>query len=418
MKTTLFDQWRDTPSSDQDPETIETAQRIFEDVRTRGAASLREYGEKFDRLGDAALIADHDELRDAWSNLPDEARGPLQRSAERVRAFAEAQREALQPLHIDLGGFRVGHHVLPVSAAGCYVPGGRYPLISSALMTVIPAAVAGVEEITVCSPSPGAIMLAVAHLAGAKRVLRLGGAQGIAALALGIDVPRCDVIVGPGNRFVVAAKRIAQAQCRIDMAAGATELCVVADEHANPEYVASDILAQAEHDPDARPVLVTLSEPFAKKALAAVERQLAILPTREIAEQSLANRGEIVLVETLEQATEIVNRLAPEHLQVMIDDEEACQQFVNSVRNAGGIFIGSESAEVFGDYASGPNHTLPTGGWATRRGGLAVYDFLKVVTFQRSGDQPVDVRQIEDAAWLAEQEGLIGHARAARQRLG
>jgi len=395
-----------------DGPTLEAASAIVDDVRQTGEAGLRHHAE---RLGDLApgdpLIRTRVEMQAALDALPRADREVLERTVERVRAFAEAQRAALHDLDIAVPGGRAGHAIAPVHRAGCYAPGGRFPLPSSVIMTVVTARVAGVREVWVASPRPAPVTLAAAALSGAGAVLAVGGAQAIAALAHGAGpVPPCDAIVGPGNRFVTAAKQLVSGPVVIDMLAGPSELVVLADDTADPDVVAADLIAQAEHDPDALPIVVTTAgDAFAHAVDACLDRRLAGLPTAATALPALGN-GFVVLAPDIDTAIDVCDRLAPEHLEVKTRDAAAVGA---RLRDYGALFVGADSAEVFGDYGAGPNHVLPTGGTARTRGGLSVLTFLRVRTWLRL-DDPVPL--LDDAAHLARLEGLEGHARAAEAR--
>ena len=368
-------------------------------------------------LGDlpdgASLVVSRPELEAALAGLPETDRDLLERTAGRIRTFAEAQRAALTDAELPVPGGAAGHTVSPVDRAGCYAPGGRFPLPSSVLMTAITARVAGVAEVWVASPRPTQVTLAAAAVAGADALLAVGGAQAIAALAYGAGpVPAVDVIVGPGNRFVTAAKQLVSGRVRIDMLAGPSELVVLCDATADPETVAADLLAQAEHDPDALPVVVSTDAAVLDRVDAAITRQLATLPTADTASLAIAG-GYSVLCPDLDAAIAVCDRLAPEHLELSCANAAA---IAPRLRHYGGLFIGEGSAEVLGDYGAGPNHVLPTGSTARFTGGLSVFDFLRVRTWLRV-DDPAAVRPLaQDAAQLARLEGLEAHARAAERR--
>jgi phosphoribosyl-ATP pyrophosphohydrolase/phosphoribosyl-AMP cyclohydrolase/histidinol dehydrogenase len=354
-------------------------------------------------------------MQSARERLPLDRIELLERTAARIRSFAEAQRHALRDVDVEVPGGRAGHTVVPVLRAGCYAPGGRFPLPSSVLMTAVTARVAGVSEVWLASPKPDDTTLAAAAIADADALLAVGGAQAIAALAYGAgQVPPCDVVVGPGNRWVTAAKKLVAGRVGIDMLAGPSELVALADGTADPAVVAADLLAQAEHDPDALPVLVTTSSSLADSVDEEIERQLADLPTRKTAEAALGN-GFAVLCGDLETALDVCDRLAPEHLQILTQDADAVAA---RLAHWGGLFVGGQSAEVFGDYGIGPNHTLPTGGVARFKGGLSVLDFLRVRTWLRLESDPDADVVARDAAALARLEGLEAHARAAEMRMG
>jgi len=395
-----------------DADTLTAASVIVEDVRARGEVALRAHAT---RLGDlpegAPLVLNRDALKRAFDAQPAEVQALLERTAARVRAFAVAQRAALSAVDIEVPGGRAGHDIRAVDRAACYAPGGRFPLPSSVLMTAVTARVAGVAHVIVASPRPAPVTLAAAHVANADALLCVGGAHAIAALAFGAGpVPACDVIVGPGNRWVTAAKQLVSGQVGIDMLAGPSELVVLADDSADPETVAADLLAQAEHDPDALPILVTTSDPLIDHVNEALRAQLAVLPTAETATAAVSE-GFAVLCATLDEAVDVCDALAPEHLEVMTRDAEALQP---RLRHYGGLFVGHGAAEVLGDYGAGPNHVLPTGGTARQTGGLSVFTFLRVRTWLRM-HAPAELAR--DAAALARLEGLEGHARSAERRL-
>ncbi len=397
-----------------DPDTLARAAQIVSEVRAEGEPALRRWAEA---VGDLApgerWIVEPPALAEALQAVGAEVRGVLERTAERVHRFAEAQRVALFPMEVAIDGGRAGHHVVPVERAGCYAPGGRYPLPSSVLMTAVTARSAGVGEVWLASPRPTLVTLAAAAVAGVDGVVAVGGAQAIAALTFGCGpVPAADVICGPGNRWVTAAKQLVSGRVTIDMLAGPSELLVLADGTADPEVVAADLLAQAEHDTDAVPWLVTPSEALADAVDAALARQLAALPdpSRSTATAALANGG-AVLVADLTEAVAVADTLAPEHLELL---GTAAEARADELRHFGGLFVGAASAEVLGDYGAGPNHTLPTGGTARSTGGLSVLTFLRVRTWLRmEGPDPELVR---DAISLARLEGLEAHARSATLR--
>ncbi|MDY0002093.1 MAG: histidinol dehydrogenase [Polyangia bacterium] len=399
-----------------DAETLGAAARIVEDVRQRGEQALREHAERLGDLGPGdPLVLGPEALARALSSLPAEERGVLERTASRIRAFAEAQRASLADVDMPVPGGRAGHRVVPVDSAGCYAPGGRYPLPSSVLMTAVTARVAGVGQVWVASPRPAPATLAAAAISGADALLCVGGAQAIAALAFGAGpVPACDAVVGPGNRWVTAAKQLVAGRVAIDLLAGPSELVVLADGSADPDTVAADLLAQAEHDPDARPILVALDAGLEARVRTALEVQLAALPTRSTAEPALAG-GFSVLAPDLGAAVELCNRLAPEHLELWLPEPEL-QTAIRGLRHYGGLFIGGLAAEVLGDYGAGPNHTLPTGGTARSTAGLSVFTFLRALTWLRVEDHAGAQPLVEDAVALARMEGLVGHARAALRR--
>ncbi len=396
-------------------EALAEAAPIVDAVRTGGEAALREYAERFgDVRPGTALFHDRVALDQALARLPAGDRARLERVAERIRRFAEAQRSALCPVTLLVPGGVAEHRIAPVERAGCYAPGGRYPLPSSVLMTVLPARVAGVREVWVASPKPQLMTLAAAAVAGADGLVAAGGAHAIAALAYGAGpIAPCDVIVGPGNRYVTAAKQLVARAVAIDLLAGPSELTVFADDTADPGRVAADLLAQAEHDPDAMPVLVALDPTLPDRVEVELVRQLRDLPTAETARTALANGG-VIMVTSLDDGVAACDAIAPEHLQLDLREAAAVAP---RLAHYGALFVGAGAAEVLGDYGAGPNHVLPTGGTARSTGGLSVYTFLRVRTWLRIDDRAAALPLIEDAIWLGRAEGLEAHARAAERRL-
>jgi histidinol dehydrogenase len=382
-----------------------TVARIVADVRKNGEKALRRYAEKFDSLkAKQPLRVSEAELEQAWNTVPEEFRQALKIAAGNIRRYCEWQkpqqwRNAVAP------GINVGQVVRPLQSAGCYVPGGRYPLPSTMLMTVIPAQVAGVRDIRVVSPRPAPETLATAHFLSVREFYRIGGAQAIGALAYGTaSVPKVDKIVGPGNLFVTAAKKLVAFDCGIDFLAGPTEVVIVA-ERGDPRFIASDLVAQAEHDPDTLAIFITSSPSLAEKAAAEVKLAAA---NNEIAKVSLKENGAILVADSHDQALEFANRIAAEHITVSEED-------LVHISNAGSIFIGDYSPQAAGDYASGPNHVLPTGGVARFRGGLGVQDFVKTISVQQLSRDGLD-RIASAVITLAEAEGLKAHAESIRVR--
>src|SRR5437667_3925631 len=397
------------------PEALAVAAPIVDAVRARGEAALREYAERFgDVPGGGPLFLDRRALDRVRAGLPADDRARLERVAERIRRFAEAQRHALSVVTLTVPGGAAGHWIAPLQRAGCYAPGGRYPLPSSVLMTAVTARAAGVKEIWVASPKPGPMTLAAAAIAGADGVLAAGGAHAIAALAFGAGpLPACDVVVGPGNRYVAAAKQLVGAQVATDTIAGPSELLVFADSSASPAVIAADLLAQAEHDPDAVPLLVTTDPTHLDRVDAELTRQLGDLPSAGVARAALLNGG-VVLVGGVAEGVAGCDALAPEHVELIL---QTADDVAPRLTHFGALFIGASSAEVLGDYGAGPNHVLPTAGSARSRGGLSVYTFLRVRTWLRIDDASAARPLGEDAAWFGRLEGLEAHARSAERRL-
>jgi histidinol dehydrogenase len=401
-------------------EDVETAVRaIIDDVRRRGDAALIEYTHKFDHLAlapEGLAIADG-AFAEADRQVTAEARAALALAARRIEAFHRRQLPA-DDLYTDAEGVGLGLRWTAVEAVGLYVPGGTAAYPSSVLMNAIPARVAGVERIVMVVPTPDGtinpLILVAARLAGVDEVYRVGGAQAVAALAYGTETVRpVDKIVGPGNAYVAAAKRLVFGTVGIDMIAGPSEVVVVADADNDPDWIASDLLAQAEHDAAAQAILVTDSPRLAAAVVAAVERQLKVLPRAGIAAASWRDHGAIVTVGSLAAAAELANRLAPEHLELAVAEPEA---LLARIRNAGAVFLGRHTPEVIGDYVGGPNHVLPTARSARFSSGLSVFDFLKRTTLLKLGTE--QLRALGPAAIaLAEVEGLAAHARSVAIRL-
>src|SRR6266496_1000353 len=392
-------------------EQVEPAvQKIVEDVRQSGDRALRKYARKFDALGRSDFLRGPDsELRKAWKNASAPLKAALQVAERNIRQFCEWQKpkEWLRSRR----GISLGQSVWPLESVGCYVPGGRFPLVSTLLMTVIPAQVAGVKNIRVVSPRPSDEVLAAAGMLEVKEFYRVGGAQAIAALAYGTKaIPRVDKIVGPGNLYVTAAKKMVSFDCAIDMLAGPTEVVIVSSK-GEPAFIAADLVAQAEHDPETLAMFITRSEKLANAVAKEVEsggRGRPSLRENLIAKRSLDSRGAVLIANSKREAFDWANRIAPEHITVEKED-------LNFVQNAGSIFVGDYSAQAAGDYASGPNHVLPTGGAARFRGGLSVMDFVKLITIQE-----VSAKGLQSIApaivQLAETEGLRAHADSIRVR--
>jgi histidinol dehydrogenase len=379
--------------------------RIASDVRRNGDRALRRYATRWDGLGkNEPLRVPESDLQQAWAQTPAELQDAITQAAANIRRYCEWQKpmEWRREIH---PGICVGQLIRPLESVGCYVPNGRYPLPSTLLMTVIPALVAGVRQIRVASPRPAQITLAAAFFLGVREFYRVGGAQAIAALAYGTkSIPRVDKIVGPGNRYVTAAKKLVAFDCAIEFLAGPTE-AVVISENGNPVWIASDLIAQAEHDPDAFCIFITTTRELAETVQTAVQQRTRKNP---IARQSLSRRGAILLVASLERAVESANRIAPEHLTLPAE-------LAPAVQNAGSVFLNEFSPQAAGDYISGPNHVLPTGGMARVRGGLSVLDFVRIIACQEVSAEGIR-RIAPPAIALAEAEGLCAHAESLRVR--
>ncbi len=397
---------------------------IIADVRMNGDSALMEYNRRFDGCKRTALRISEQEIRDAYDKVSAQEIEDIKKAAANIENFAKAQRATVGALE-DFSpspGIMLGHRVIPVGSCCCYVPGGGYPLYSTALMLGIPAKVAGVERVTACSPVIKGTdcihpkTLVAMDVAGVDEIYAVGGAQAIAAFSYGTDqIQPVDMIVGPGNSFVTEAKRQCYGKVGIDFVAGPSEVLIIADGNADPEVLAADILAQSEHDKEAKGILVTTDEKLGAAVIDAVEVQLSTLETAPIARSSWNDFGEILIADSLDKAVEYANAYAPEHLEINVADADA-DRVVSGLKNYGSLFIGGNTAEVFGDYASGPNHTLPTLGAARYTGGVWVGTFLKICTYQSmSRDAMMGIAPL--VSNLARGEGLIGHARAAEIRM-
>lgn len=383
-----------------------TAAKIVTDVKKNGDTAVLRYSRKFDGLTEKTFRVTQSEIDSSWNQVGSEFRAALETAAENIRRFADWQKP-LEWMRDVQSGVRLGQVIRPLDSVGCYVPGGRHPLPSTLLMTVIPAQIAGVPRIVVVSPRPTPETLAAAALLGVKEFYAIGGAQAIAALAYGTKaIPRVSKIVGPGNAFVTAAKKLVAFDCSIDMLAGPTEVVIVSDT-GNAAFIAADLVAQAEHDPDALAIFITANEKLAKQVVAETERQSG---ANHIARQSLRKNGYAIVTSSPAESMQLANEIAPEHITV------PSQRDVSEIQSAGSVFVGDYSPQAAGDYASGPNHVLPTGGSARFRAGLSVNDFVKLITvqeFSAKGLQTI-ARQVRT---LAQAEGLVAHAHSIAVRV-
>lgn len=394
----------------------ESVKKVLNDVSERGDAALREYELRFDgvQIDDFAVTAE--EIDAAVAAVGAEYIRILKRAAANIERFHRAQIRSDFSMNYD--GITVGERFIPVQSAGLYVPGGtaRYP--SSVLMNCVPAKLAGVQNIIICTPpsKDGRIpdgILAAAKVAGADKVYKVGGAQAIAAMAYGTEsIPKVDKIVGPGNVYVATAKKLVQGICGIDMIAGPSEILVIADETANADWLAADLLSQAEHDKLASAIMITDSEALATAVSAAVEKRLEKLPRREIATESIKNNGKIIITESIMQAAELSDRIAPEHLELAVARPE---KLLEQIKNAGSVFLGHYTPEATGDYMAGTNHTLPTGGTARFSSPLGVDDFIKKTQFIKMSKEALE-NYYRDIAAFAESEGLNAHAESVKAR--
>ncbi len=395
-----------------DRQAYRVASRIVSDVQRRGDRAVEEWSKKLDGtdVSGAGLWISKKEMAAAKGRVDKQFLRAVEHSAKNVRKVAEEQLPRNWNLNVE-SGVSIRQLVRPLERIGCYIPGGRFALLSTLIMTAVPAQVAGVGRILAVCPRPNDALLAAAELLGVTEFARIGGAQAIAAMAYGTKkIASVEKICGPGNRFVTAAKQIVSADCAIDMPAGPTEAVVLANS-GNPRWIAADLLAQAEHAPDAGSYLVTWSSAFAQKVQREVMEQLKELPKTNPAQSSIRGTGAILVAGSIEQACEFVNRFAPEHLSLPSDGEK----LLGRIRSSGTIFLGPLSAQSFGDYASGSNHVLPTGGWARRRGGLSAADFVKCISVQKIA--AAGLRSLSnDVEHLANAEGLLAHARGVEVR--
>ena len=400
------------PRQTHDREAYRVAARIIADLQRRGDRALAEWSQKLDgtNVAEAGLWISKEEMAAARTRVDRKFLRAVELAAKNVRRVAQQQLPREWKMTVQTG-VTIRQIIRPLDSIGCYIPGGRFALLSTLVMTVVPAQVAGVPRIVAVCPRPNDALLAAADLLGVAQFARIGGAQAIAALAYGTArIAAVEKICGPGNRFVTAAKQIVSPDCAIDMAAGPTEAVLLADS-GNAAWVAADLLAQAEHAPDAGSYLVTTSPAFAAKVRQEVSKQLRALPKTNPAQQSIRKTGAIVLARSSKLACEFVNRFAPEHLSLPRNRPE----LLSKIRSSGTIFLGPYGAQPFGDYASGSNHVLPTGGWARRRGGLSTADFVKCITVQEINS--AGACSLSNAVeTLARAEGLLAHARASEVR--
>lgn len=398
----------------------EAVEKILADIEARGDAAVRELSIKFDKLDRANFRLSQQEIDDCYAQLSDRDIADIRFAQEQVRNFAQHQRDSLKDIEVEtLPGVILGHKNIPVSAAGCYVPGGKYPLLASAHMSIITAKVAGVPRIVTCAPpfngKPAPAIVVAQHMAGADEIYCLGGIQAVAAMAVGTEsIAPVDMLVGPGNAFVAEAKRQLFGRVGIDLFAGPTETLVIADESVDGEICATDLLGQAEHGPDSPAILLTTSETLARETLAEIDRLLAVLPTAEIARQSWAKFGEIIVAEDREEMLKIANELAFEHVQVMTRDPD---WFLENMQNFGALFLGPRTNVAYGDKVIGTNHTLPTRKAARYTGGLWVGKFIKTCTYQKVLTDSASAQIGEFCSRLCALEGFSGHGEQANVRV-
>ncbi|MBN7774176.1 histidinol dehydrogenase [Clostridium aminobutyricum] len=406
----------------QQEELVNNVRNIINNIIENKDEALFQYNIKFDGNNRTDLRVSRAEIEEAYKLVEPSLIQDMEKAADNIRRFAEVQKNSIGAVdHFEVNqGVFLGHKIIPINSCCCYVPGGGYPLYSTALMLAIPAKVAGVKRIAACSPTMKGTeaihpsTLVAMDIAGVDEIYALGGAHAIAAFSYGTEqIKPVDIIVGPGNQYVAEAKRQCYGQVGIDFVAGPSEVLIISESMGNAEFIAADILAQSEHDVQAKGILVTTDEGLGKQVLREVDNQLATLETQEKARIAWENNGEIILVDTIEEAYEISNEIAPEHLEIHVSDETKAME---SLTNYGSLFIGENAAEVFGDYVSGTNHTLPTVRASRYTGGVYVGTFLKTCTYQKI--DPSGISSIGQIAYnMAIGEGLYGHANAAKKRL-
>lgn len=393
-------------------EAISSVEEIVKDVQLNGDEAVKKYSKQFDGLDLDTFLITQEEIKNAYLKVDKQTIKAIQKSIENVKKFSQKQLKCLKPLKVKIDSNELGHKIIPLEYVGCYIPGGNYPLLSSAIMTITPAKVAGVKEIIACSPKIRPETIVACDLAGANKIYGVGGVQAIAAMTYGTQsIPKVNKIVGPGNKYVTAAKKYVFGEVGIDFLAGPSEVMVVADETANPEFVAADMLAQCEHDLDARAFLICTNENFAKQVEIFAQKQLEQLSTKEIASKSF-EKSFAIIVKSIDEAVELANKKAPEHLEICFKQSK---KYIDKFKNYGSLFIGNYSAEVYGDYCSGTNHVLPTNEVSKYSGGLNVLDFVKIQTYQiisKKGNCKIS----SYASQLADREGLQAHKLAADVR--
>ena len=392
---------------------MKIVEKIIQDVKNSGDAAVKTYTKKFDGINLDQFIVTKEEIKNAYRSVDQETIKALRFAKENIELFAKQQLKQFKDFEVKKDGFVIGQKVVPIEKIGAYVPGGNYALPSTALMCIIPAKVAGVKEIIVCSPKIKNATIVAADIAGADKIFKIGGVQAIAAMAYGTkQIPKVDKIVGPGNVYVTSAKKEVYGDCGIDFLAGPSEVMVIADEFADPEIIAADLLAQLEHDINARAFLVANSSAIISKTKEEINKQLKNLDTKGIIKKSLKNL-KIIAVKNIDESIKIANEIAPEHLELQIRNPA---RLMEKLRNYGSLFIGPYSAEAFGDYCAGTNHVLPTRGGARFTSGLSVRDFVKLQTYQKIDAK--GVKKLASAALkLSKVEGLSAHNKSVQIRV-
>ncbi|WP_112181007.1 histidinol dehydrogenase [Paraliobacillus zengyii] len=401
-----------------DEKVYQVAKEVIEEIRANGDDALKKYVEKFDRSVPEQWEVTNEERENAWNKVDQKTIDALTRAAENIRGFHSKQLQSSKFMQVD-GDIMSGQLYRAIERVGIYVPGGTACYPSSVLMNAIPAVLAGVEQVIMVTPARDGeeiapILSVAADIVGVDRIFKIGGIQAIAALTYGTEsIPTVDKIVGPGNAYVAAAKSLVYGDVGIDMIAGPSEVAIIADDTANPVYIAADLIAQSEHDINARSFLFTTSKNLLEETNIEVEKQCAVLPRKDIASASLKEKSGLVLVDNLDQAFQLSNRLAPEHLEIQLDNP---LEYLGKIKNAGSVFLGHYTPESLGDYYAGPNHVLPTSGTARFSSGLSVDDFIKKTTFLYYSENALK-QASEDVMTIAKEEFLDGHARAVEKRL-
>ncbi|TKA81154.1 hypothetical protein B0A49_02003 [Cryomyces minteri] len=408
-----------TPDFGPNADVPSVVKGVIDDIRANGDAAVRKYSRKFDGWEPAAFKLSKQDIEDIIAKVPDQIIKDIKEVQGNVRAFAQAQKDSLKDFELEIQpGVHLGQKNIPIRNVGCYIPGGRYPLLASAHRTILTAKVAGVPNVVACTPPiAGEIphsTVAAMHLAGADQIFLLGGVQAVAAMAIGTEsIDVCDFVAGPGNAFVAEAKKQLFGEIGIDLLAGPTEVLIVADEHADPFMVATDLLSQAEHGPDTHAVLITNSEEVGKKTMEAIDRLLPILPTRELAGTSWKNFGEVIVVKDLDEAYELADEYASEHVQILTENPREALEKMN---NYGAIFLGANTCVSYGDKCIGTNHVLPTRKAAKYTGGLWVGKYMKTVTYQEVTDPEASGKLGRLCGRSARAENFEGHARSGDLR--
>jgi histidinol dehydrogenase len=390
-------------------EAISSVEEIASDIKNKGDEAIKKYTKQFDKQDLENFLVSESDIKEAYKKIDINILKAIKKSITNVKNFSKKQLKCIKNLKTKIDANEIGHNIIPIEKVGCYIPGGNYPLLSSAVMTIVPAKIAGVKEIIACSPKISPETIVACDLAGADKIYKIGGVQAISSMAYGTQtIPKVNKIVGPGNKYVTAAKKYVFGEVGIDFLAGPSEVMIIADETAIEAFVSADMLAQCEHDIDARAFLICFSEEFAKKVEASAQKQLDSLASKEIASKSF-EKSAAIIVNSIEEAIDLANIKAPEHLELCFDN---AKKMMKKFKNYGSLFIGNYSAEVYGDYCSGTNHVLPTNEVSKYSGGLSVFDFVKIQTYQIISPKGNNIIS-SFASTLADTEGLHAHKLAS-----